>query len=609
MFIINLKIAIIALFCFSGIVIARAQDFQSVDSLKTILKNTKKQTVIVDLLNRIASEYWKYSIKEYKDSLKSCINQAIDIARKINYKTGLAIALFNQGKYHITTNDYARSTPALLESLELYENLRDNDGISKCYLQLGLTSYVLQNYEEAIRNFNLSISFRDNSTATYLMALSYSEIDSFPLAGKYLRQVIDEFKADDDQSMLTSSYMYFGYTFNKQGNIDSALFYLNLAIQRAKKISNRKFLSRPYAFISQVYLKAKKLNEAIYYAEQSYEITKSNYDIISVIEASNTLRQAYQMKGNFKKAFFFLDLLNNTKEEYFTSSTMQKVAEMQSAFEFKKKWHIDSLNLAKEKLKSELAYKETIHIKNNERNISIAIGLAIVIIAAGLFSRLKYIREAAAIIQHEKHRSDELLLNILPHEVAEELKAKGTAEAKQFDNVTVMFTDFVNFTQAVENMTPQELIDELHECFKEFDRIMQKYNIEKIKTSGDSYLAVCGLPLANPEHAENVVNAAIEINDFMIERMKSKSEHNFHMRIGINSGSVIAGIVGVTKFAYDIWGDTVNIAARMEQNSEPGKINISGSTYELIKDKFTFVPRGKIDAKNMGMINMYFVNK
>ncbi len=209
---------------------------------------------------------------------------------------------------------------------------------------------------------------------------------------------------------------------------------------------------------------------------------------------------------------------------------------------------------------------------------------------------------------NEKKRSEELLLNILPAEVAKELIKKGFADAKHFFDVTVLFTDFVNFTTVAENMTPQQLVSELHVCFKAFDVILGKYHIEKIKTVGDAYMAVSGLPSSNPNHAADIVAAAIEIRDFMQKRKAEVGAATFGIRVGINSGNVVAGIVGLRKFSYDIWGDTVNIAARMEQNSEEGKINISESTYQLIKDKYPCIYRGKIEAKNKGSIDMYYLN-
>jgi class 3 adenylate cyclase len=217
------------------------------------------------------------------------------------------------------------------------------------------------------------------------------------------------------------------------------------------------------------------------------------------------------------------------------------------------------------------------------------------------------IKKATAEIVKQKERSEELLLNILPAEVAEELKLKGSAEAKQFDEVTVMFSDFKSFTTYSERFTPRELVDELNVCFRAFDEIMRKHKIEKIKTVGDGYIAVSGLPVVNANHAENMVQAAIEVRDFMVKRHRLLGDKTFEVRIGLHSGKVVAGIVGITKYAYDIWGDTVNTAARMEQNAEGGKINISAATYNLIKGKFNCVYRGKIPAKNKGEIDMYFV--
>jgi adenylate cyclase len=208
-------------------------------------------------------------------------------------------------------------------------------------------------------------------------------------------------------------------------------------------------------------------------------------------------------------------------------------------------------------------------------------------------------------LEEEKQQSERLLLNILPAEVAQELKAKGSAEAKQYDAVSVLFTDFVNFTQVSERLGPKELVDKLDTCFRAFDEIIEKHGLEKIKTVGDAYIAVCGLPLSDPYHAVKTARVAIEIRQF-IEGFNQKEE-TFQVRIGIHSGPVVAGIVGSKKFQYDIWGDTVNTAARMEQNSEKGKINVSATTFELIKDHFSFHPRGKIAAKNKGDVEMYFL--
>lgn len=207
----------------------------------------------------------------------------------------------------------------------------------------------------------------------------------------------------------------------------------------------------------------------------------------------------------------------------------------------------------------------------------------------------------------EKKRSDELLANILPQEIIEELKETGILKARLFNHVTVMFSDFVDFTQITEKLSPEELVAEIDFCFKGFDAITGKYGLEKIKTIGDAYLAVSGLPVEREDHAQCAVKAAIEFAEFIENRRKNGGQ--FGVRIGIHSGQVVAGIVGIKKYSYDIWGDTVNTAARMEQNSEEGRINISGATQKLIAAEIPCEYRGKIMAKHKGKIDMYFVER
>jgi class 3 adenylate cyclase len=224
------------------------------------------------------------------------------------------------------------------------------------------------------------------------------------------------------------------------------------------------------------------------------------------------------------------------------------------------------------------------------------------------------VKERTAELRAERDRSNELLLNILPEEVAEELKAKGAADARHFDQATVLFTDFRGFTQLSEQVGPAELVQELNACFKAFDAIMGKYRIEKIKTIGDAYMAAGGLP--DPSHGGplDVVLAALEMQAFMVEHKAERvaaGKPCFEMRVGIHTGPVVAGIVGVKKFQYDIWGDTVNTASRMESSGEIGHVNISGATYERVKDQpgLVFTPRGKVQAKGKGEMEMWFVER
>jgi class 3 adenylate cyclase len=231
-----------------------------------------------------------------------------------------------------------------------------------------------------------------------------------------------------------------------------------------------------------------------------------------------------------------------------------------------------------------------------------------------LFKKISTIRLERLRAQVEQEKSDELLFNVLPEEIALELKNTGKSEATQVENVSVLFSDFKGFTALSEKLSPKELVKDLNECFSAFDRIMEKHGIEKIKTIGDAYMAAGGLSRSDSHHVKSVVLAAMDMRDFVEDGKARKIENGqpiFEIRIGVHTGPVVAGIVGVKKFQYDIWGDTVNTASRMESSSEVGKVNISQSTYELLKDDplFTFRSRGKVEAKGKGEMEMYFVSR
>ena len=209
-------------------------------------------------------------------------------------------------------------------------------------------------------------------------------------------------------------------------------------------------------------------------------------------------------------------------------------------------------------------------------------------------------------LRKEKEETERLLYNILPVEIAKELKENGTILPRRYEEITILFTDFRGFTNTVAAMPANRLVAELNDIFKDIDDIIDKYGIEKIKTIGDSYMIAAGLPKESENHAIQCVRAAVEMLQF-IDKRNETSAVKWQMRVGIHSGAAVAGVVGKKKFTYDVWGDTVNIASRMETSGEPGKINISAYTYDLIKDFFVCEYRGKIDAKGKGEIDMYFV--
>ena len=216
------------------------------------------------------------------------------------------------------------------------------------------------------------------------------------------------------------------------------------------------------------------------------------------------------------------------------------------------------------------------------------------------------LRQAYDAIQAEKEKSDRLLLNILPVRVANDLKATGKTIPQTFENVTVAFSDIVGFTDLSARLHPQTLIDELNEIFTGFDMIIESNDCERIKTIGDAYLAVSGMNGGGERHAENIVEAASQIIRYLDGRNRN-SPFNWQIRIGIHTGKVVGGVVGIKKYIYDVFGDTINTACRMEQNSAPMRINLSETTYALVKDRYGVEERGELEVKGKGLMKMYFL--
>ena len=432
-------------------------------------------------------------------------------------------------------------------------------------------------YESGYLYQNLAVAKLETGgdSADYYLSLSKKESD---------------FKKDPTN--VSVYYQNYGYYCYLQNRMDSAEYYVRLSadIKKANKLMNNTYggLLLPGYYLALIKTRQHKYGEAArLLKEEIQELLQANMRKVALKEMM-LLSDAYEKNGDLKKSKATLDQYIKLQNEIIDDETRTR------SITFETEQQINSLNIEKQKQEKEITRQKFI------RNlITGGLGLMIIFSVIFLLQRIRIVKE--------KKRSEGLLLNILPAETAKELKEKGKSDAKMFDEVTVMFTDFKGFTQISEKLSPAELVAEIDTCFKAFDEIITKYNIEKIKTIGDSYMCAGGLPVPNKTNAADVINAGMEIRDFMLRRRSENSNPGFEIRIGVHTGPVIAGIVGSKKFAYDIWGDTVNVASRMESSGEAGKVNISNTTFELVKDHFKCIGRGKIKAKYKGEIDMYFV--
>lgn len=520
-------------------------------------------------------------------------------------KVGQANILNNFGTIYFDQTDETKALEYFLKSLKLSEEVNDSLRIATALCNIGniynnkeKRSSWDKGLEYYMRGLDMSTRIKDTNlignTSVGIGEIYFNKGDD--------KKAIEYFKKSLEANRGKDGYPYslnaLGKVYTKDGDVLLALQYHNEAYEYAEKNDAKLDMLQSLLGMAKAYESKNDLDNAIkkYYGAVSIADTLGAQ--LEMKDAYAGLAKCYKEKKDFTNAFKYQELLTTIKDTLYNISTDKKVASLQFDFDIEKKQgQIDLMTKDKELQDLDLRRQKTI------KNVTFAgLGIVMAFLVVVFFQKKR--------IAKEKQRSEELLLNILPEETAEELKATGTAKAKSMDQVTVMFTDFKNFTQASELLSAEELVAEINECYSEFDKIITKYGIEKIKTIGDSYMCAGGLPVANNTHPVDVIKAGLEMQAFIAAnkaKRQAKGEPFFELRLGIHTGPVVAGIVGIKKFAYDIWGDTVNTASRMESSGEIGKVNISGTTYELVKDKFIFKHRGKIQAKNKGEIDMYFV--
>ncbi len=383
------------------------------------------------------------------------------------------------------------------------------------------------------------------------------------------------------------------------------MLYINKAVSVLEEEKEYYPISVYLTFMSDIYTNQNDWKTALSFSQRSLELAHRYGLKDQISDANLQISELYEQVGNTDESFKYYKNYTIYKDSVSNITSVQQMANISTDFE-----------IAQKQIEEDLLEKDAeIQQLKEKRQKNIIYGSALVIVlifllASGLYRRYNFIKKTNIIIEEEKNRSENLLLNILPEETANELKQSGRVVAKKFDSVTVLFTDFEGFTKYSEDLSPEKLVESVDFYYSKFDEIIEKYKLEKIKTIGDAYMCAGGLPVPTDDHAFKMVEAAMEIAEFVRESKKNNTNNQtrFDIRIGINSGSVVAGVVGYKKFAYDIWGDTVNIASRMESNSISGKINISENTYKLIKDVFDCEYRGEIKVKNRGLMKMYFVN-
>ena len=502
----------------------------------------------------------------------------------LNLGNDLGIVARRLGNYD-DAQQYLEQVLKEIDSLQqLPENDPQRDGriLARTYHNLALVYEAQQDFFNAFRFHRRSIALnRENHQPRALCASlvnlseSYAELDSLSKAVETAREALD--------LALMEGYAQY-----------EAIIRINLAGYHWRQHQTDQ--------VTLHLAQAEKLAASLDLTEVMVEVLRLKYELLRSKNEPQLALTAFQR---------YVSLKDSVSEGERALAANQRL----QSFSFREQVVADSLSHVAQAREQELriAGQEA----SLERDKAIRWGL---IIGIGLLMSLIWVvfrnfREqhlARLRLGRAKARSDELLLNILPAETAEELKTYGRAASRRYDEASVLFTDFKGFTMLSEVLSPEELVAEIDHCFRAFDAIVTRHGVEKIKTIGDAYMAVSGLPVEDQDHARKLVEVALDIQEFMLAYAeKRKSEHKpfFEIRIGVHSGPLLAGVVGSRKFAYDVWGDTVNTASRMESSGEPGQVNVSEQTRIRTEGSYRFVSRGKVAAKNKGNLEMYFVER
>ena len=540
---------------------------------------------------------------------------SLRIAEELGDSIRIARAHLNLGSQFENMGLLPEAYDQVHAALKIYDTRSDSTALARVYTNLGHIRLEAGIFTDAIGYYRSALRIRQKlddpeSLATALndLANALDELkidDSTRVAIDLYEQALKIRESAVDLAGIAELYNNMGDAYKHLEDYNRAMNCLRKSLKIQQELDSPLELMRVYNNIGDVLYRQGKYREALKYTLRYAKIAEKTSEKKFIQRSLKDLSKLYAAMGDWKKAYDYRVQYDELRWKMLDERQVEDFERKEALFtDGRKQREIDRQN-------HELAQAKT----RTWALIGGALALALLVLL--LFNRNRIRKRAnrdLAIkntqIEQERERADALLRNILPEKTAAELKINNAVKPQRYESVTVLFSDFKGFTTVAELLSPEELVQELDECFRCFDSIVDKYGLEKIKTIGDAYMCAGGLPEPSETHALDTVRAALEMQREMQRIIQSKISEGkpyFEMRIGVHTGPVVAGVVGFRKFAYDIWGDTVNTAARLEQGGEPGKVNISETTWEAVKDQFNCHYRGKLPAKNKGEIAMYFV--
>ena len=522
--------------------------------------------------------------------------EALWLAQGSQYSQGMAEASANIGIAFRNQSQYDSALHYLLNALKINKQNQVPDRVAANLNSMGSVYYFQNNPTKAKELYQQALDIFEKSGNALGRAASYMGLGVVhkPEPDKALAYY---FKASAIYDQ-TGNNAEKAQNLNNIGNIyratddkPKALQYFVRASEINRLIGNQQSLVVNLINIGEIYQQDKAYKQAENYLGEAIKVAISANLKLASAQGYRRLVELYKAQGKFELALEYLDKAVENEQAIYNDEKSRQISKLETLYE----------------TKQQQQENDALKLVNQRQQIAVVAG-AVVLSLLGMLA-LVFFRGREK-MRRVSQLSDKLLANILPEEVAAELKQMGKSIPRSYERVTVLFTDLRGFTQLAESLSPWELVQELDHCFLAFDEILEKFGLEKIKTLGDGYLCAGGVPVPNDTNPGDAVRAGLGMQDFMRLWNQERAMANqplLELRVGIHTGRLVAGVVGKHKFAYDIWGDTVNLASRMESSGETGRVNISGATYALIKTDFVCTHRGKIHAKNKGEIDMYFV--
>lgn len=516
-------------------------------------------------------------------------SRALLLAQELKLPLQAARARLILAKLYHRSGVYDKALERAQQALRGFEQSKDQLGMADCFELMGNIYWKLKRGDQVGRYYLQCLEIRKKHGSPAQVADALNNIGIFDLHYKNqpetaLRYYLEALRISQQAAYKTGiahSWNNLGNYYLMQGDYQQALSYDQKSLQLYQELGDRNRVAINTLIIGYLHqlLGDEAKAESIYF--QVIRMARKIPSPTVVKDAYYNLSELYNLQDKRLPHLEYYKRYADLADSILSAETNRNLANLQTQHEVEKR------ELENRILRLDI---------QRQRLLMLSAAVALLLILTGLF-----------FIVREKRRSEKLLLNILPRKVAKELKKYGSSKPQTFSGVSVLFSDFVNFTRISSTMEPEALISELSWFFTEFDRAVEENGCERIKTIGDAYLAVCGLPQAHPDHARRLLQVAKSMLE-TVERHNLSSPTRWEIRIGLHSGDVVGGIVGTKKYIYDVFGDAINTASRMESKSQPMRINVSEEFYRQIGDQESWEARPEAEVKGKGSLKMYFLS-